>query len=206
MKRTACIIALAAMASTVTAGPFGLRQGMTLDEVGPPAVLDGVGAFPLLRQVPVPVPDFPTYKPFVCPRHGLYGIEARTAEIKCEPDGRSLIDRFDDVVRRISAKYDRKGEDESTLKPGSTLAGRNDWLEALRRGDRSIVHSWGPLELYSNEEGLVGIKPALPDSLLSIELKAESLFNDAGQLVLTYWFRNVVGCTQELKEKRDAGF
>jgi len=218
MKRIAFIAAAVCAATQVLAGPFGLSQGSSLDEVRK------VGAFVstandysyVAKSLANGSPDFESYSVLVTPKQGLCRIVAFSGDLYTDGYGRQLKTRFHELTSALAGKY---GTPRISLDISKTIDfSRNfgfwnlggigiddgDWMDALLQKKRQLGAEWHggagavePVAMGMRETGL-------PDSLASIELEGRARSASSAYLRLEYRFRNYGECITELKAKRGA--
>lgn len=211
-------IAIAAIAATqVDAGPFGLSQGSTLDEVRK------AGAFVAAESDYVYVSkslhkgtsDFENYSVLVTPKQGLCKIVAFSGDLYTDGYGRQLKTRFYDLTSALASKY---GTPRVSLDISKTIdlsrnfgfwnlggIGIDDsgWMEALLLKKRRLSAEWAG-SLKSIDPVPASDTPELSDSIGWIALEGRARSPSLAYLRLEYRFNNYGECMTELKTKRSA--
>jgi hypothetical protein len=177
-------------AGVATAGPFGLKQGMTL------ADLQRQGSFTPTSQEFVQTasvlagghPDFASYTALVTPVEGVCQVSAVSKGIDTTADGMALNKRFRGLVDAMAVKYGPPTNVHDHLRMGSVLHGSQLWMAGLLQRDRVLIAEWAPSE------------PALlRDSLTSIRMTTSALSESRGQIELEYRFGNYRNCQDAIK-------
>jgi len=183
------VIIIAILSSSAWAGPFGLRMGMTLKELGPNEKLnDGIYR---LTKVPVPHDRFFMYIAFVSPKQGLFRIDAITPPIRTDIYGDNIKGRYEDTKDSLTKKYGFCRSFDY-LKDGSIWNEPKDFTMALLKSEYLLGAIW------DRNEGA-----NLPDNLESIGLKVECSSPDFCGLRLEYYFVNHVIAVEEILNKND---
>ena len=199
--RTIFILISVILSTTVTLfsqpGPFGLRMGMTLDQVknltgkNPEMLEDNV-----YKVIP---PDthnmFIEYRVRISPTYGIVWIYAESKEIETDDDGTQLKNAFNDLVSSIERTYGKyiridriKNEDYSSDEP-------EDFMFDLFLEDRELQAYWTKT-----------IDSTLPNDIALISLDAHALPVPVGYITLQYLSPNHDIAAAEDKAKQDAVF
>ena len=186
------ILMLTFIASTVFAGPFGLSQGMSVNEV---AKLSEKGYEPTNpenddRYIFVPKKKhelFKVYIVFIDQEKALYCIKAVSEEIKTNDYGTELKNVFSDMVDRLSKIY---GKPKIIDKISSDYSFKDDkyWMFSLQQGARTLAAGW-----FKGEKG-----SSLPEELDGVAISVKANYHE-GYLILEYDFSN----SEEIFEKQD---
>jgi len=177
MKRLVLLSLLASLAVLGTEpsqGPFGLRRGMSKDEVVQAAgkVIKVDGDVIQLATVPRPHPDFDEYFTCISPSQGLLEILANGKTIDTSVYGTELQGEFEKIRDAISMTYGPPTQNFDFLRVGSIWNEPRDWMEGLIKKDRTLSAYW---ELKG-----------LASRLKLIYLVAEPLSAGRGYLGLNY--------------------
>lgn len=144
MKKTLSILVLAFLAITIFAAPFGLKMGMTLEDIT--RACNGVEpqyiendcyyVFPAKTH-----PSFKYYAAYVNEVKGLYRLIAVSDKISTEADGKELKQVFAETKLRISKIY---GEPRiiDELIPNALYHDDNKWRESIAYGERTYKAIW----------------------------------------------------------------
>lgn len=168
--------------SALAEGPFGLRMGMTLEEVGsnPEQVRNGLYKY---STVPQPHSGFEAYILKFAPSTGLCWIKAVGVNIQDSAYGTALRSGFSSLKEQLSRVYGQP-RDMDFLMPGSIWDEPRDYMMALLRQERVLGAIW---ELDGER------------NLQQVGLIASALRRDVGYLSLEYSFTNKDACDEELK-------
>jgi hypothetical protein len=164
-------------------GPFGLRMGMTPDDVGlnHEEVRRGLYKF---STVPQPHSGFEYYILKFAPSTGLCWIKGVGENIQGSAYGVSLRAGFSALKDQISKVYGQP-EDMDVLMPGSIWDELRDYMMALVKNERVLISTW-------DVSGKRDLK--------QVGLMANALRRDVGYLTLEYSFTNKDACDQELAD------
>lgn len=212
-------IAIAFVAATQAhAGPFGLTQGATLEEIRK------AGAFVaseadytyVSKNLAQGTPDFDTYSVLVTPKQGLCRIVAFSSDLYTDGYGRQLKARFHDLASALTNKY---GTPRVSLDISKTIdlsknfgfwnlggIGIDDsgWMDALLLKKRQLSAEWlgGASAIGPAGQGFSDMN--LGDVIGSIALEGRARSPSVAYLRLEYRFKNYGECTTEVKAKRSA--
>ena len=146
MKKLFLILLFTLLPFTIFAGPFGLKMGMTLEDITlvceeePKHVYDDVYYIKPVKKHPL----FETYKVFVHEEKGLYKIEAMSSLIYSNKFGTELKESFNEVKNRIAKTYGTPMiYDKYNKSADSDYSNEEYWFYALNKGYRSLYASWG---------------------------------------------------------------
>lgn len=173
------------------ARPFGLRQGMSAEELGAAATPIGDGMYKL-TSVPVPHPAFEFYVAQVSPRTGVCYVKGVGKQVRANGDGAALRSRFTSIRDEISAAYGRYRSVDMLLSD-SMWAGPRDWMAALAERQRLLFAQW-------NTETRATLRP----HLTTVFVAANAKTSEAGYVVVEYYFDNEPGCQQEIDASAEA--
>lgn len=165
-------------------GPFGLVQGLTLEELGTAEQLEP-GKYKL-RSVPKPHASFESYIVQVAPKAGLCWIKAIGKDVRTSGFGVELKSAFDDLRVRLESTYGRP-ELYDRLLPDSIWEEQKYFMMSLLKKERLLAAIW---------------KPTTGD-LGSVGLIATASSGERGYLSLEYSFKNEGACDQEIKASQD---
>ena len=198
--RTIFILISVILSTTVTLfsqpGPFGLRMGMTLDQVknltgkNPEMLEDNV-----YKVIP---PDthnmFIEYRVRISPTYGIVWIYAESKEIETDDDGTQLKNAFNDLVSSIERTYGKYKRIDFLLS-GSIWDEPNDFMMGLAKQERYLIAIW------EKEHD-----STLPDDIKSIGVIATATSSSKGYISIEYYSPNEEKVAAEKKEKQDAVF
>ncbi|HEY3160408.1 MAG TPA: hypothetical protein VGJ78_15695 [Vicinamibacterales bacterium] len=169
------------------ASPFGLKQGMSVEQLGGQAASVGGGMYKL-TSVPLPHPDLEFYVAQVSPRSGLCYIKGVGKAVRTSAYGTELRRRFENMRDEISVTYGRYRTVDLLLSD-SMWEGPRDWMAGLAERERLLFAHW-------NEETRATLRP----HLTSVFVGASAKNSESGYLVVEYYFDNEPGCQQEIED------
>jgi len=172
------------------AGPFGLKKGMSLNEIGGQPKKLGNGVYKLTK-VPKPHSAFEFYVVRVSTKEGLCFIKAVGKDISTNRYGVSLESEFELIEKKLEANYG-KYEKIDFLLTGSIWDEPEDWMMGLLKQERVL------LALWENEKG-----SSLPSDIKEIGLYAVAESTEKGYLAIEYNFINFDSCKSELAAQED---
>ncbi len=178
MKKTLPILILAFLSISIFAAPFGLKMGMTLEDIK--RACNGVEpqyiendcyyVFPAKTH-----PSFKYYVAYVNDIKGLYCLGAISDEISTDSRGKELKNAFAEIKERISKTYgNAKMIDE--LIPNALYKDDNEWIDSIVYNERTYEAVW-----KSN------LKDNLDNVLLYMTVKNHP---KSGRIILEYDFSN----------------
>lgn len=131
--------------TTVQAGPFGLKRGMTLKNItkacggiDPVHVKDDMWIITPKKTHPL----FQHYVVAVDPDKGLYKLVLRTDKIKSNRYGTEIQQRFYEIKNRIANVYGEPVVVDTLRSSEKTFTEEDDWLYTLRMGLRTVAATW----------------------------------------------------------------
>ena len=170
--------------ATPEATPFGLRQGMSVEQLGAAANVGG-GMYKL-TSVPMPHPDLEFYVAQVSPRSGLCYIKGVGRQVRTSTYGTELQSQFESMRSQISATYGPYRNVDMLLSD-SIWSGPRNWMAALADRQRLLFAQW-------TKETRANLSPPLA----SVFLNANAKTNESGYVVVEYYFDNEPECQQEI--------
>lgn len=212
-------IAIAVFAATqVHAGPFGLSQGSTLDEVRK------AGAFVaaesdytyVSKSLVQGTPDFDNYSVLVTPKQGLCRIVAFSGDLYTDGYGRQLKARFHELTSALASKY---GTPRVSLDISKTIdlsrnfgfwnlggIGIDDsgWMDSLLLRQRQLSAEWQGSSNTTDPVVMGNRDVGLADSVSAIALEGRARSPSMAYLRLEYRFKNYGECITEVKARRSA--
>src|SRR5262245_10940493 len=123
--------------------PFGLKMGMTKDQVGEVKELAPYKFE--LASVSKPHPYLDTYVATITPNAGLCFIRALSPTWEVRSDGTELKSRFNDLKSQVEGIYGKPSVTDS-VQPGSNLNRDRDWMAALLQNERTLLARWSATE------------------------------------------------------------
>ena len=189
----ACILAL--LPFFVFASPFGLRMGMSVDEIaeqceeGPVLVEKDIYLITPKKSHP----QFDYYAVCINENVGLYAIMAMSTSITTNKYGSELQDFFIKMKNRISKSYGKPLVKDEIRKDVSSIEKKDEyWFYTLKEGERELSAKW-----ESNS--------SLTDDLDFITLKCTTVsgvYEGEGRLLLGYRFTNA----DRVEDEQDSVF
>lgn len=190
MKKLFFVLMFGLISTFIFAAPFGLKMGMTIDEIGeqceeePSFVKDDIYLIKPVKKHPL----FEYYAVYVNEKTGLYQIRAISLPIVSNKFGTELKDAFNNVKDRIAKTYGKpKIIDRYNSTADSYYQKDEYWFYALREGSRELSAAWG----YNS---------SLADNLDTVALECsvtDGFYDGTGQLILYYYFNNISGVEDE---------
>lgn len=180
MKRLFIILIFAFLSISIYASPFGLKMGMTLNEIrdacngANPKYIenDCYYVFPAKKH-----PLFNEYIAFVDSEKGLYCLKAISDDISTNKYGTELQNAFSEIKDRVSKTYGNSRIIDE-IDPNTIWNEAADWLQALNDGARKYAAVWESNNLNDNLDNV------------SIYVTAKSLLK-IGWIILEYDFNNM---------------
>jgi hypothetical protein len=173
------------------ATPFGLRQGMSVEELGAAATPIGDGMYKL-TSVPKPHPGFEFYVAQVSPSTGVCYVKGVGKQVRTTGTGAELRSRFTAIRNEIGTAYGRYRSVDMLLS-GSMWVGPHDWMAALAERQRLFFAQW-------NTETRATLRP----HLTTVFVAANAKTSEAGYVLVEYYFDNEPGCQQEIDDSAEA--
>jgi hypothetical protein len=178
-------------AAGAEATPFGLRQGMSVEELGADATHIGRGMYKL-ASVPLPDPDFEFYVAQVSPRTGLCFIKGVGKPVRTGAYGTELQTQFTRVRDELSAVYGRYRAVDLLLSD-SMWQGPGDWMASLADRERLLFAHW-------TDETHATLRPHLTNVFVAANAKS----SQSGYVVVEYFFDNEPACQEEFDDAAEA--
>lgn len=176
-------------------GPFGLKMGLTRDEVkhmvaGLTTSEDEPG-WAKSSTVPVPHPDFESYAHQFSEKSGLCKIVAIGKDISSGDAGIEVRSAFDSLDEALTTRYGKGKKYDFT---SERYDSPEFWMMHLLQKNRTLAKIWG------TEYG-----STLTNDLGSIGLEASATDMSTGFLVVRYEFTNLQDCIAEDKAQKNKG-
>ncbi len=218
MKKLAVAAAFGLM-SQAFAGPFGLSQGLPIEEVAK------LGQFVpgerpstyVAKTVTNGHSDFETYSVLLTPQQGLCSVVADTKEIYSNAFGHQLRRRFSELTNALIKKYGypRVSPDFSRTFDFSKNFGfwnlegvwieDNTWMDSLLDRSRTLNATWEEGNRTAvSEESLPTPDLVLPDALVRIRVNALARSASRGYLRVEYRFSNYAACVAAVELKKNS--
>ncbi len=173
------------------ATPFGLRQGMSAEELGAQAAYVGGGMY-RLTSVPRPHPDVEFYVAQVSPRTGLCYVKGVGKAVRTSGYGTELQSRFADMRDEVSASFGRYRTVDMLLSD-SIWDGAGNWMAGLADRQRLLFAHWAK-----------ETRATLGPHLTSVFVGATAKTSESGHVVVEYYFDNEPDCQQEIDDSATA--
>ncbi|MBQ9238141.1 MAG: hypothetical protein IJ191_02335 [Treponema sp.] len=191
MKKLFLAMIFGIISTFVYAAPFGLKMGMTIEEIAeqceeePSYVKDDIYLVKPTKSHPL----FSYYAVYVNEKTGLYQIRAISDSVTCNDYGTEIQNAFNTVKDRIAKTY---GKPRVINKVDASLSEYmkqdKNWFQAFKDGARQLSAIWGE-------------KTELADNLVSVALDCvadtDFLSYDKAHLVLYYYFSNAKSVEDE---------
>lgn len=173
-------------------GPFGLRMGMTLQELQAITALVEDRPFEFgTSSVAESHPDFKRYTLGITPLHGLCMVSAVTGVIPTNGYGEEVRDAFNQYRAALDKKY---GSSEVIDSLQSKMWSKAEhWMMGLRMNDRKLEAGW--LEKSAG-------KLANKIDLVYLQATADAL--NEGRIRVIYYFDNANDCQKWIQDKNNA--
>jgi hypothetical protein len=180
-------------AATQPSMPFGLKQGMSVEELGAKAAHMGGGMYKV-TSVPLPNPDLEFYVAQVSPRTGLCYVKGVGKQVRTSAYGTELLSQFESIRDQTSATYG-KYRNVDMLLSDSMWAGPRDWMAGLAERQRLLFAHWAK-ETRAN----------LAPHLTNVYVGAVAKTSESGHVVVEYYFDNEPDCQDEIDSTTAALF
>lgn len=144
MKKIVLIFCFVLLTIKIFAAPFGLKMGMTLDDIkeacnGEEPMYAGNDCYyfsPAKKH-----PYFRTYIAFIDDEYGLYCLKAISNDISTDRYGKEVKNEFADIKERIAKTYG-KPKIIDKLEPDYLYRDEKYWLTGIEEGGRTYAASW----------------------------------------------------------------
>jgi hypothetical protein len=182
------------LASSASAGPFGLEMGMTEKETGGQLQKISTGTYQL-SDPPNPHSEFPIYTVKIGPNEGLCWIKASGEEIEYKNDwyGNTLKSAVLDMRDRLTSVY---GASHLIQWPSPNI--NTSFIDILSRKGRMIRSEWWLANQHQGPgEGLKKIE-------LGLEMyRPQSFLPPRERITIEYYFDNYDSCAKEIHKRHD---
>ena len=146
MKKLFFALILGLLSTFIYAAPFGLKMGMTIEEIAeqceeePSFVKDDIYLVKPIKKHPL----FSYYVVYVNEKTGLYQIRAISASITSNKFGTELKNAFNNVKDRIAKTYGKPKINDMYNNMANSYYQKDEyWFYALREGSRELSAVWG---------------------------------------------------------------
>lgn len=171
-------------------GPFGLKMGMSLEQISNEYELLSHGIYRLL-SVPKPHSEFESYIVRVSPTYGLYWIKAIGKTIVTSSHGIELRLTFDRMIEKLQVSYGKVSIKDFLL-PGSIWSDSNDFMMGLTQKERNLYALWDKTNLSDKND------------LMTVFLGATAVDRNSGYIALEYSFNNESVAESDLSQAEDS--
>ncbi|MEE3314880.1 MAG: hypothetical protein VZR56_12090 [Treponema sp.] len=194
MKKLYMLLVLALLPFSIFAGPFGLKMGMTLEELSAACIEEPeyIADDRYYIQPKKSHPLFYGYVAWVSEANGLYYIKGISREIKTTDYGTEVKQEFSKLLSPLEKKYgkfkkiDKLSFDTLWKDPG-------DWMIAIADGARIYEAHWEATDDNVEKfEGLISIA-------IGIKTEATYITNEA-YIWIEYGFINAISGFEDLDE------
>ena len=189
MKRFILGIFAIFISTSLFAGQFGLKMGMTLNQIDKNAKKVGTNIYKV--NVPKPHSFFEAYYVRISPTKGLYWIKGIGKDISTSAYGTELQSEFDRLEKKLSKVYG-KNKRLDFLSYGSIWKEPNDWMMAMLKKERTLL---------SNLDKSTGFNPI--NNLKQIIISANPINREKGYISLEYYYSIYDECEKEKSLKED---
>ncbi|MDR0457657.1 MAG: hypothetical protein LBH10_01300 [Burkholderiaceae bacterium] len=184
-------------------GPFGVRMGMTTEELGKFIKLKSDGD---LRydsdSAPIPHKLFSDYI-YRIGNNGLCSVKALSKTIESNSFGDGVKDAFSEISQPLVAKYGKPTFDHDFIRSGSIWDKQEDWMMGLYKEERVLNIAWVSSKNKGSEKTKNPVN--LPSDIAYIELEARAYKYNKAFLVLDYLFMNNDDCVNQIKKNQNKG-
>ena len=195
MRKFMLLVLTTILSFCVYAAPFGLKMGMTLNEIARqceerPAHLEGDAYTiePVKKH-----PFFKYYGVYVDKKEGLYEVRAISYPIKSNKFGEEIKNAFSNIKDRITKTYGRPKVTDRYENPEDQYHKKDEyWFYSLREGSRKLCATWGENADLADDLDMVALNCAV----------SNGFYEGTGHLVLYYYFKNA----DSVEDEQDSVF
>jgi len=192
MKAFLFLLVLIPINSLAGTGPFGIEQGMKLEEIQKIAKLREINPYIYsTEKLPAGHPAFDEYRFVVTPQHGLCKVVAWTHNIPSNAYGDGVKENFKSLFDAVTTKYG-KSKEHDLLKAGSIWNEPQDWMMSLAEEERGLVAFW------SRDKG-----SSLPETISYIKLEVHGVSLSSAVIELGYEFQVYPECSKWINLQRN---
>ena len=219
MMKKLVVVAAFGLMSQAFAGPFGLSQGLAIEEVvklGQFVPAEGLYTY-VAKTVTNGHTDFDNYSILLTPKQGLCSVVADSKEIYSDAFGHQLKRKFKELTSVLVQKYGypQVSFDFSRTFDFSKNIGfwntegmwieDNTWMDHLLDRSRTLNAIWeNGNRTNVSEESLPTPNVVLPDALVRIRLNAVARSASRGFMRLEYRFSNYAACVAAVDLKKNS--
>ena len=189
LLRSLVLFALSCTIFSSYAGPFGLEQGMSLEQLKKNAQIQEVTKFnQYTKSLPMGSKEMDGYIFLSAPNIGLCKVTALSKPITSNPNGSELKIEFNSYAKILTEKYGAPSTKHDFLHSNSIWKDPKYWMRSLNQNERELVHYW-----------TTTANRPLPDSLQGIALGAEAASTSSGSLTIQYEYKNMTKCLEAME-------
>ena len=173
---------------TQDAKPFGLRMGMSLQDINGSHVQISPGAY-MVVSVPIPDAAFESYGVHIGSKTGIGKVTGVGKSIATDASGTELKQAFTEMKTVLAGAYglcvvmDQMQSDNICNEPG-------EWMLRLMNEERVLGAMWD-----------ARCASTLPPNVARIHLGVQATAENEGSLLISYEFRNIDQCMAEIAEE-----
>jgi len=188
MKKLVLLLILSLFPVFVFAGPFGLKMGMSLEELTAACIEEPeyIADDRYYIQPKKSHPLFDGYVAWISETNGLYYIKGISRKIKTTNYGTEVKQEFSKLLSPLEKKYGKfKKVDRLEKDVLSYKRGEKYWMQTISEGSRTYEAHWDVTEVDSKKfEGLISI---------AIGVKTEEIYViDEAYIWIEYGFINAI--------------
>ena len=190
MRKFTLLVLTQILSFCVYAAPFGLKMGMTLDEITeqceeePSYLENDIYIISPVKKHPL----FEYYGVYVDEKEGLYEVRAISYPIKSNKFGEEIKKAFSNIKDRITKTYGRpKVTDRYENSEDSYHKKDEYWFYSLREGSRKLCATWGKNADLADDLDMVVLDCTVSDGF----------YEGTGQIILYYYFKNAYSVEDE---------
>ncbi len=219
MIKKLVVVAAFGLMSQAFAGPFGLSQGLALEEVVKLGqFVPGEGPYTYVaKTVTNGHTDFDSYTILLTPKQGLCSVVAVSKDMFSNAFGHQLKRKFYELTSVLSQKYGypQVSFDFSRTFDFSKNFGfwnldglwieDNTWMDSLLGKTRTLNATWEEGNRTNvSDESVPTPNVLLPDSLVRIRLNALARSASRGYMRLEYRFSNYEACVEAVNLNKNS--
>ena len=186
MKKLFLLLILTFISLSIFASPFGLKMGMTLEEVTAacggkrPERIENDDRYIITPEKSHSTFEF--YLAWINAEHGLYRIRGVSEEIETDDYGKNIQNAFYNFEHRLEAIYGTPEITDRIIDKESYYKEDKYWSYSLRHGARELSAVWSEI--------IKGSK--MKDDVIYVNLHVEAVnsYSDEFYLFLDYVFSN----------------
>lgn len=190
-RRTKIMVLLSCLSFSAVAGPFGLEQGMSLQQLIKIAQVQEISkSVFLVKSLPMGSAEVDKYVLLIAPNVGLCKVTAMTKPITTDSSGSELKAEFTSYVNILAEKYGPVTKKMNFLHANTIWKDAKYWMRSLQQEEREMSYYW-----------ISGSNNKLADSIEAIDLSANAASQTLGYLTVAYEFKNMKKCQEALESE-----